>query len=100
MKVGLDMEGPAEDVTLYGPLCMNIDVVRPAVKLPPLSLGTPLVFNPVGAYCVTQWMQFIEYRPNIVLVAENGDLELIREKEDLEDIIRRERIPERLKVEW
>lgn len=100
VKVGLDIEGPAEDVTLYGPLCMNIDVVRPMVKLPPLAPGTPLVFNPVGAYCVTQWMQFIEYRPNIVLVAENGDLELIREKEDLEDIIRREHIPDRLKVEW
>ncbi|MEW5692705.1 MAG: diaminopimelate decarboxylase [Candidatus Hydrogenedentota bacterium] len=97
IKVGIDIEGPAEDVTLYGPLCMNIDVIREAVKLPPLSAGTPLVMNPVGAYCITQWMQFIEYRPNIVLISENKQIEVIREKETLEDVIRKERIPERLK---
>ncbi|MCK5683700.1 diaminopimelate decarboxylase, partial [bacterium] len=96
VKVGIEIEGPAEDVTLYGPLCMNIDVVRENVKLPPLSPGTPLVFNPVGAYCVTQWMQFIEYRPNVVMISESGEVEIIREAETLEDVIARERIPERL----
>lgn len=97
VKVGIEVEGPAEDCTLYGPLCMNIDVVRDSVKLPPLSPGTPLVFNPVGAYCATQWMQFIEYRPNVVLVSEKKEMEVIRERETLEDIVRRERIPDRLK---
>ncbi len=96
VKIGIEIEGPAEDVTLYGPLCMNIDVVRDNVKLPPLSPGTPLVFNPVGAYCVTQWMQFIEYRPNVVMISESGEVEIIREAETLEDVIGRERIPERL----
>ncbi|MFH1074049.1 MAG: diaminopimelate decarboxylase [Candidatus Firestonebacteria bacterium] len=100
VKVGIDIEGPAEDVTLYGPLCMNIDIVRETVKLPPLATGTPLVFHPAGAYCVTQWMQFIEYRPNIVLISEKKEMELIREKEKLEDITGKERIPERLKVKF
>ncbi len=96
VRVGIDLEGPTEDVTLYGPLCMNIDVIRESVNLPSLSPGTPLVFNPVGAYCVTQWMQFIEYRPYVVLVSEKKTVEVIREKECLEDFLNKERIPKRL----
>jgi hypothetical protein len=41
-------------------------------------------------------LQFIEYRPNVVMVMENGDVELIREREDLSDIERREVLPPRL----
>jgi len=52
----------------------------------------------VGAYNVTQWMQFIEYRPNVVLITESGAVEIIRHKEDLSDVINRERIPEHLKA--
>lgn len=47
---------------------------------------------------MTQWMQFIEYRPAVVLVAEDGSAEIIREREDLGDVERRERLPERLKL--
>ena len=54
--------------------------------LPPLQRGHRLIFSPVGAYNNTQWLQFIEYRPNIVLVTEDGQVELIREAEDLSDI--------------
>jgi len=35
-----------------------------------LNLGDLLVFHPVGAYNVTQSMQFITYRPRVVLVTE------------------------------
>ena len=50
----------------------------------------------MGAYNNTQWLQFIEYRPNVVLVTETGDVELIREAEDLSDLERREHLPPRL----
>jgi len=76
---------------------MNIDVIDEGTLLPPLSRGTRLIISPVGAYNVTQWLQFITYRPNVVLVGENGEVDVIREKEDLSDIERRERLPERLK---
>ena len=59
--------------------------------------GKQLLFHPVGAYNVTQWMQFIEYRPNVVLINEQGEVELIRERESLEDLQARERLPERLR---
>ncbi|MBY0432350.1 MAG: alanine racemase, partial [Rhodospirillales bacterium] len=54
--------GIPEDTVLYGPMCMNIDVMRQSVHLPPLTVGDRLVFSPVGAYNNTQWLQFIEYR--------------------------------------
>ncbi len=94
-----EVSGPAEPAILYGPLCMNIDVVDDLVYIPPLPRGTRLILSPVGAYNVTQWMQFIRYRPAVVLIGENGEVDLIREPENLDDIIRREHLPERLKLE-
>ncbi|MFN3077293.1 MAG: diaminopimelate decarboxylase [Alphaproteobacteria bacterium] len=93
-----DVRGVNESTILYGPLCMNIDVIDEGLMLPPLSRGSRLVLSPVGAYSVTQWMQFIEYRPAVVLVGEDGGVEVIREAEDLSDLHRRERLPERLKL--
>jgi diaminopimelate decarboxylase len=77
---------------------MNIDVLDEGTLLPPLPRGTRLIFSPVGAYNVTQWMQFIEYRPAVVLLGDDGTVELIREREDLTDIERRERLPDRLQL--
>ena len=82
---------------LNGPLCMNIDVIADNIYMPPLNRGDILTIAPVGAYNVTQWMQFIRYRPAVVLIDKNSNPHLIREKEDLEDIIKREKIPEYLK---
>lgn len=93
-----EVQGPNENSVLYGPLCMNIDVVDESILLPPLKRGVRLIVSPVGAYNVTQWMQFIEYRPNVVLIGENGEVDVIREAEDLSDIERREKVPERLKA--
>ncbi len=93
-----EVSGPSEPAVLYGPLCMNIDVVDDHVYLPPLPRGTRLILSPVGAYNVTQWMQFIRYRPAVVLIGRNGEIDLIREQESLEDIVSRERLPERLKL--
>ena len=94
----VDLAGVPEACTVYGPLCMNIDVVSESAYLPPMPVGTPLVIHPVGAYNVTQWMQFITYRPAVVMVMEDGTTELIRRKEELNDVIGPEVIPERLKI--
>ncbi len=72
-----------EDAVLYGPLCMNIDVVRESVRLPLLNRGDHVVVHKVGAYNMTQWMQFIAMRPPIVLIDTNGRTHLIRKREDL-----------------
>ncbi|MCB1179715.1 MAG: hypothetical protein KDK36_19210, partial [Leptospiraceae bacterium] len=79
-----------EDVTLFGPLCMNIDIVRDSCLLPSVKRGDALVLHPVGAYNVTQWMQFIEMRPAIVLVKENGDTKIIRNRETVDTLLQME----------
>ncbi|MDD2229832.1 MAG: alanine racemase [Candidatus Cloacimonetes bacterium] len=89
--------GSYQNTVFYGPLCMNIDVIRPAMPFPDLYYGDTVLISPVGAYNVTQWMQFIEYRPNVCLISETGKVEIIREKEDISDMIAREFIPEHLR---
>ena len=85
-----------EDTTLYGPLCMNIDVVREAVKFPLLEKGDNYVIKRIGAYNMTQWMQFITLRPKIILIDTEGKTHIIRENETNETITSLERIPKHL----
>jgi diaminopimelate decarboxylase len=98
IEIDREVQGINEPSVIYGPLCMNIDVLDEGTLLPPLERGTRLIFSPVGAYNNTQWMQFIEYRPNVVMIMEDGSVEVVREKEDLTDIERREKLPEKLKI--
>ncbi len=98
VEIDREVSGVNEPSLVYGPLCMNIDVIDEGALLPPLDRGTRLIFSPVGAYNNTQWMQFIEYRPNVVLVGIDGTVDIIREAEDLTDIERREKLPERLAI--
>jgi len=96
VEMDREVSGSRETSVVYGPMCMNIDAIDEGIDLPPLERGHRLIFSPVGAYNNTQWLQFIEYRPNVVLIAEDGNVDLIREAEDLTDIERREVLPERL----
>ncbi len=91
-----DFTHHTEDMVLYGPLCMNIDVVRDSVNLPLLNRGDHVVVHRVGAYNMTQWMQFIQMRPNVVMIDEKGNTHLIREAESLKYIEQLEKMPEHL----
>lgn len=86
----------SENTTIFGPLCMNIDCVQDSITLPALKIGEKLVIHYVGAYDMTQWMQFIAMRPNVVMVMENGEVELIREYENIDYLMEKERIPQKL----
>jgi diaminopimelate decarboxylase len=87
----------SEDTCVFGPLCMNIDVIRESVNLPLLNMGDHIVIHNVGAYNMTQWMQFITLRPNVVLIDMNEKPHLIRKKESLENMNSMERLPSHLK---
>ena len=87
-----------EDTAIYGPLCMNIDCIRESVPLPDLRPGEHLAIHPVGAYTLTQSMQFIHLRPAVVLIDESGKPEVIRRAEVLEDLVGPEILPERLRI--
>jgi len=99
IELDCDLRGMEEPSILNGPLCMNIDVIDEGTMLPPLPRGTRLTLSPVGAYNVTQWMQFIEYRPAIVMITEAGEVAVIRERENLQDITRLEKLPDHLKID-
>lgn len=78
-----------------GPLCMNIDVIRDAINFPQVKVGDQLVVERVGAYNMTQWMQFITYRPNVVLIDMEGKTHIIRKKEALDSLQNFELNPKR-----
>jgi len=94
-----ELQGMNEPSILNGPLCMNIDIIDEAVMLPPLPRGTRLTLSPVGAYNVTQWMQFIEYRPAVVLIDEENGVDVIRQREDLTSMTIPEQLPPRLQLD-
>jgi diaminopimelate decarboxylase len=85
-----------EDTTLYGPLCMNIDVIRDNASLPPLNTGDNIVIHRIGAYNMTQWMQFITLRPNVVMITEDKKVEIIRKAEEVSSITNFEVVPKHL----
>jgi diaminopimelate decarboxylase len=92
------LNGMPEETVLYGPLCMNIDIVRNSVMLPPLNVGDALLISPVGAYNNTQWMQFIQYRPAVVMIMQSGQVELVRAAEQLASLNQSESLPEALRL--
>jgi diaminopimelate decarboxylase len=88
--------GVVEETTIYGPLCMNIDILRPSLMFPALKRGDRFVLTGTGAYNNTQWMQFITTRPNVVLIDMNREVNVIRHAETMEDVSGNEAIPEYL----
>ncbi len=85
-----------EETTLYGPLCMNIDVLREAIAFPLLKKGDHFVIKRIGAYNMTQWMQFITLRPNVVMIDTEGKPHIIRKQEEMENIRGQEQVPAHL----
>jgi diaminopimelate decarboxylase len=81
-----------EEVTLFGPLCMQVDCLAVGLRLPPLRRGTRLVVRNCGAYADSQSMQFIHARPAIVMVT-GGHAELVREAESVDHFLSRDRLP-------
>jgi len=86
-----------EDTCIYGPLCMNIDVIRESASLPLLNKDDRVVIHNVGAYNMTQWMQFIALRPNVVLIDLEGKSHVIRLRETLDNMNNMENVPVHLK---
>lgn len=86
----------AQPTTVYGCLCMNIDVIREEAPLPDLRAGDAVVMHPVGAYNITQSMQFITYRPAVVMIDPDCGVHVIRRREVLEDVQGPEEIPAHL----
>lgn len=97
IRPAIDVSDHSEETTIYGPLCMNIDVIRENILFPLLKKNDPVVIKRIGAYNMTQWLQFITYRPNIIMIDTEGKTHLIRKAESLEQFKQLEQVPEHLK---
>ena len=85
-------EGDRNPTNLYGPLCMNTDIIRHQIPLPPLTYNDRLIISPMGAYNHSQSLQFIEYRPNVVMIYKNGSMSTICRAENLKTVTFQENI--------
>ncbi|MEA1875950.1 MAG: alanine racemase [Bacteroidota bacterium] len=94
---GIETTASSDETDIVGPLCMNIDVIRKNLMYPLLEPGDPVVIPRIGAYNMTQWLQFITYRPPIYLIDENKEVHMVRKGEDLEYMQELEEIPQHLK---
>ncbi len=83
--VGESRSTELKETTVYGPLCLQTDVLGKA-RLPiRLGAGDKLVIKNVGAYNIPQSSTFIFPRPATVLV-EDGKVRLLRRAETVEDV--------------
>lgn len=99
MNPGQVMSSTTEETAIYGPLCMNIDILREAAVMPVFKKGDRVVISRVGAYNMTQWMQFITMRPKVVLIDLDNKVHIIRENETLETINSNEKTPAHLNIQ-
>jgi diaminopimelate decarboxylase len=76
--------GELRDTTVYGPLCLQTDIIGKCM-LPELKAGDVLVVKNVGAYNIPQSSTFIFPRPPIVMI-EGGKARVVRKGESLDDV--------------
>ena len=90
------LDSELETVDLVGPLC-TFDVMGGARRLPPLRRGDIVAFLDTGAYGETKAATFnAQPRPATVLVC-GSNADVITERETLDQVIGRYRVPERLR---
>lgn len=78
--------GPTRPTAVYGPLCLQTDLLAETADLPPLRPGDALAIADVGAYNWAQSTAFIFARPAVVMV--DGDqVSLLRRAEDLDSLL-------------
>ncbi len=83
-------------VHICGPLCFSGDVIRRNCKVPDVEEGDVLAILNVGAYCQAAASTFNAYpRPPTLLIA-NGSVDVIQSGESLDDVKKRDLMPERL----
>ena len=90
-----DRGAGTEVVNVADPQCWYGNLAF-AVEMPRLEAGDLLAFLDTGAYCDTKSQNFnLSCKPATVLV-NDGAAEVIAERESLEDVVRRFRLPPRL----
>ncbi len=69
---------------MYGPLCLQTDIVS-ITELPPLSAGDRLLVKNVGAYNIPQSSTFIYPQPAVLLI-DGKDISIIKQRGGIKDL--------------
>jgi diaminopimelate decarboxylase len=77
-----------EETIVYGPLCLQTDIISKA-ELPELSAGDRLLVKNVGAYNIPQSSTFIYPRPTVLLI-DGNDIRIIKKGEEINDLFQME----------
>jgi diaminopimelate decarboxylase len=80
------VEDNLRDTTVYGPLCLQTDIIAKA-RLPEIKAGDKLVIKNVGAYNISQSSSFIFPRPYVLLI-EKDSARVLRRAETVDDIFK------------
>lgn len=81
-------DDPPEKVTIAGRYCESGDVLIEAISLPPLVPDDLLAIPGAGAYCLAMASNYnMSRRPAVVLV-HNGQVQVLRQRESLADLLR------------
>ncbi len=90
-------EEPTETVSIAGKLCESGDMLIWDIALPPVNTGDLLAVSCTGAYNYSMANNYNRLRrPAVVFVRGGEAFEVVR-RETLEDLIRNDRIPGRMK---
>ncbi len=83
-------------VDIYGPLCMQVDVLGVGVELLNPQVGSILVIHSVGAYSISHSIQLAQPRPGVILTYD-GISDYIKLPENGSQIRELERMPAHLR---
>lgn len=89
-------EPASEVVTVAGKCCESGDILIWDAKLPKVRTGDLLAMNCTGAYQYTMSSNYNRLRRPAVVFVYNGQADVVVERETLDDLLYKERIPERL----
>ncbi|MEB3196561.1 MAG: diaminopimelate decarboxylase [Candidatus Sericytochromatia bacterium] len=86
-----------ERVTIAGRYCESGDILLSDVDLPPLVAGDLLAVYGTGAYTYAMASQYNRVGRPAVLLVSDGRADLIAARESLDDLVRLDRLPARLR---
>lgn len=78
--------------SLFGPLCMQKDILAKDINLPKLNESDLILIKNVGAYNISRSVPFIHPRPGILLLTKKDKLKLIKKHETLDSYLELEDI--------
>lgn len=90
-------EAPAETVSIAGKCCESGDMLIWDLPLPKVQTGDLLAVSCTGAYNYVMASNYNRLRRPAVVFVHEGTADLVVRRETLEDLIRLESIPERMK---